>query len=73
MQVRSHGNAYVIECRSSHLVTSLVSLHDDGRAVVLLHLSALDHLVSHVHVLGMVLVVVDLPFRLTPLSIFMVD
>ena len=44
----------------THLVAGLVRLHDDGRAVVFLHLGAFDHLVGHVHVLGMVLVVVDL-------------
>jgi hypothetical protein len=40
-----------------------VGLHDDGGGVVVLHLGALDHLVGHVHVLGVVLVVVDLRNR----------
>jgi len=47
----------------AHLVASLVGLHDDGGGVVVLHLGALDHLVGHVHVLGVVLVVVDLRNR----------
>jgi hypothetical protein len=47
----------------THLVASLVGLQDDGSSVIILHLGALDHLVGHVNVLGVVLVVVDLRNR----------
>lgn len=51
------------------LVAGLVGLHYDGGAVVALHVGALDHLVGHVDVLGVVLVVVDLEGLLADLGL----
>jgi len=51
-----------------YLVARLVSLHDDGRGVISLHLGSLDHLVCHVHVLGMMLVMMNLRKNCTRLS-----
>jgi hypothetical protein len=53
----------------THLVASLVGLQDDGSSVIILHLGALDHLVGHVNVLGVVLVVVDLEGLLADLGL----
>jgi len=51
-----------------YLIARLVSLHDDGRSVISLHLGSLDHLICHVHVLGMMLVVMNLRKNCTRLS-----